>query len=511
MVESKEYILMARRGFFNEALRELAPVVESKGPHAPFVVKSMLAGGRDIRVIHSTAANGPKLVELDELAAREVDRHPDVRRLPVVEYPKPFPIRRLSGESGSFSSASYPICVPRPKPQQGSGVSRSAVTIRVKEKKKGRWVSAGSGLMVTAFSNLAAEIGDEKVTDNSGKVIMRLSGNTIERLYCPKVWGWGAFRKNIPLKSSFDLELEPVSVDFTDCVRRYYGESRFDPRTGVTVGVLDTGVGPHKDLNIVGGLNTVTGEPDDVYQDSDFHGTFVAGLIGSRGNLYPSMRGLAPGVKIRSYRIFGVRVAKSYALMNAIIQAQAQTDQCDILNLSIEDGIYDENLQEAIIGARDNGMLVVVAAGNDGRKAVNYPAAYPGATAVSAMGCEGTFPSGALEETTVNRPPTGTNDPKEFIAAFSNAGDQISVTGLGVGVLSTLPDDQYGSCSGTSFAAPVVTGAVASLLSQNPSIYYMPRNRARSDAIEQLLFNNCITRGFGPRFEGHGMPDPRKV
>lgn len=35
----------------------------------------------------------------------------------------------------------------------------------------------------------------------------------------------------------------------------------------------------------------------------------------------------------------------------------------------------------------------------------------------------------------------------------------------------------------------------------------MPRDRAGLDAIEQLLLANCVKRGFGPRFEGHGMPD----
>jgi subtilisin len=60
-------------------------------------------------------------------------------------------------------------------------------------------------------------------------------------------------------------------------------------------------------------------------------------------------------------------------------------------------------------------------------------------------------------------------------------------------------------------AAPVVAGAAASLLSQNRDIYKMPRNRARSDAIEKLLLVNCIKRGFGPEYEGFGMPDPAKV
>jgi subtilisin len=201
----------------------------------------------------------------------------------------------------------------------------------------------------------------------------------------------------------------------------------------------------------------------------------------------------------------------NYPVIHALLQAQS--DRCDILNLSLEttgERRRDEALEEAIADARDHGMIVVVAAGNDNRDAVDYPAAYPGATAVSAMGREGTFPRRALEEMTVS-PPKGHKDPKEFIASFSNVGEQISVTALGVGVLSTLPGNDWGSCSGTSMAAPVVAGAAACLLSRNPAIYNMARNSARSDAIEQLLIANCVRRGFGPTFEGHGMPDPERV
>jgi hypothetical protein len=83
-------------------------------------------------------------------------------------------------------------------------------------------------------------------------------------------------------------------------------------------------------------------------------------------------------------------------------------------------------------------------------------------------------------------------DPNEFIASFSNVGVQIAIIAPGVGVLSTLPDNGYGACSGTSMAAPVVTGAIASLLSRRPDICGMPRNRARSDAIRQLLIDNFL-------------------
>jgi subtilisin len=294
-------------------------------------------------------------------------------------------------------------------------------------------------------------------------------------------------------------------------VRQYYNQSRFDPATGVTVGVIDSGVGPHVDLNIIGGFNMTRSGGRDDYGDRYGHGTFVAGLIGSKGKRYPKLRGLAPGVWIQAYRVFGGGFgcqAANSAFLNAM--TQAQKDQCDIINLSLEDGSNDDCLKQAITDARDQGMLVVVAAGNDDRKAVNYPAAFPGAIAVSAMGCEGTFPRRASDEAMVEWPPRGKN-PKEFIAAFSNCGNQISASALGIGVLSTLHRNRYGECCGTSMAAPVVAGAAASLLSQNPNIYNMPRNRARSDAIEQLLLKNCIKRGFGPKFEGHGMPDPAKV
>ncbi len=522
MAESKRYILLPRKGLLNVALRELHPgeargLVESKKPQAPVTLKSMLTGGRDIRVIRSVVADGPKLVELDDLAAAEVDRHPDVRRLPVVEYTRRLMNRKPSGQSPALLRANFPNLPPTPTRLPPRGRS-PAVTIRVKEKKGGEWVSVGSDIMVTAF--YSGDYGEEGFTDDSGTVTLNPPGDTIERLYCPQVWGWGAFLKNIRVETSFDLKLEPVSADFTDCVRRYYGygQPRFNPATGVTVGVIDSGVGPHDDINVIGGCNT-TEDPDDDYQDdSDFpHGTFVAGIIGSRGIRFPKLRGLAPGVPIRSYKIFGRMSAGKtidYAIVYAVLHAEMEQDRhppCDILNMSIEDVKNTDFLQETIIDARKHGMLVVASAGNDKRGAVNYPAALPTVIAVSAMGCEGTFPSGAFDEVNVSRPPAGAKARQEFIAAFSNIGDQISVTALGVGVLSTLPENEFGICSGTSFAAPIVTGAAASLLSQRPDIYNMPRNRDRSDAIEKLLADNCVKRGFGPRYEGRGMPDPRKL
>jgi subtilisin family serine protease len=502
MAERKRYILLPREGFLHESLRHLAPVGGTEMSPAPFTVKSTLAGGREVLVIDSIEADGPKLVECDDLAAAEIDRHPDVLRLPVLKYRKPLGLR-----------ASYPLLAPDPVSLPRT--KDPGVVIRVMETKGGNKVPADSGLWVTAFSDYEKKVGDYTTTDYSGEAILQVSG-PIERLFCEKLWTWGAFRKDYPVNPINELELEPLSTNFTDCVRKYYPQSRFKPETGVSVGVIDTGVGPHDDLNVIGGRNVAEGELDhDNYQDVGPHGTFVAGLIGSTGRLFPKLRGLAPGVRIFSYRVFGE--GESGVQIFSLIHAMhyAALDKCDILNLSIESpeegpGLNHVLLQRAIIRARDKGMLVVVAAGNDNRTPVDYPAAFPHVIAVSAMGCKGTFPKGAMENMVVSDDPPGT-DPNEFIASFSNVGEEINVTALGVGVLSTLPGNSFGSCSGTSFAAPVVTGAAASLLSRRPDIYILPRNRARAEKIEQLLFENCIRRGFPPTFEGHGMPDPEMV
>jgi subtilisin len=513
MAKLMQYILLPRRGFAERGF--LAGLPRPVVPDTPSVTRSKLAGRSEFKIIHSIQENGPQLVEMDAVTAREVLSRTQMRAMPVLHYPRPGPKPALLGVRGTSLPYTYAKYTTWPHPQGKSKPSSSKrpakVSITITDR---RGSPKGiSEVMVAAFSDFSLLKGDEEVTGRSGKVDLQLSAKIIERLYCyPPNGYWGAFLEDIPTVDPIKLGLAPLDLRFTDAVRHYYANSRFDSTRGVKVGVIDSGVGPHRDLNVGGGRNCVTGEPDDDYTDLDFHGTHVAGLIGAKGNprgRTPGLRGLAPGVMIYSYRVFSGAGATNYSLLEAIIHARA--DGCDLINLSIEDGPNDPVLQEAIEDARNSGMLVIVSAGNDGRRSVNYPAAYRGATAVSAMGREGTFPEGALEEAQVHRPPNSQVDPKEFIAEFSNVGPEIAVTGLGVGVMSTMPGNRYGLLSGTSMAAPVVTGAAACLLSRNPDIYQMRRDRARSDAIERLLLDNCVPRGFGPEFEGAGLPDPAKV
>src|SRR5262249_44847445 len=191
-------------------------------------------------------------------------------------------------------------------------------------------------------------------TNAQGVVRLALGGAaTVERLYVyPKLRFWGTLKKNVSARRGIDVTLTPVTLDFTDALRYYYGNSPEDAGQGVTVGIVDTGVGPHADLVVAGGMNTVTGEdPNDFGDNGAGHGSHVGGIVAARGTPPQGIRGLAPGVSLRSYRVFGkgAQGASNFAIAKAI--DQAVTDHCDVINLSLGGGPTDPATQSAIVEA----------------------------------------------------------------------------------------------------------------------------------------------------------------
>ncbi len=490
----QQYILLPTRG-----LRSTTAFV-SESTKRFFAEKSVMRGGSSRSAggerprarwheIDSLGADGAKLVEMspDTLPALRADQ-PGLKIVPVVYY-RPAVAPRFVIES---------------RPQAAAGKTAVKIKLKIVSKKDGRPVA---GAVVVAFIDFAERIGAQGTTNSKGEVSLALGGTSkrLERIYIyPEKNFWSALKKNITVTSGTQLALEPVVLTFTDALRYFHGNSSNQIGEGVKVAVIDTGIDTHHpDLKVAGGANTVVGENENDFGDNGVHhGTHVAGIIAACGKPPLGLRGLAPAITLQSYRVFGKNSgeASNYAIIKAIDRAVA--DGCDLINMSLGGGRPDEATMAAIEDARSQGSVVIVAAGNDDRAPVSFPASYSLALAVSAMGRKGTFPKGTTEAGDVAAPYG--KDRKNFVAAFSNIGPEIDLTGPGVGILSTVPGG-YAPMSGTSMACPAVTGLAARLLSKRMELLKMERRQARSEAIVQAILQAARLLGFGPRYEGQGI------
>jgi subtilisin len=311
------------------------------------------------------------------------------------------------------------------------------------------------------------------------------------------------------LTPDLHVAVRPIALDEVDGLRHFYGDAPDGAGAGVKVAVVDTGIAPHPDLVVEGGANLVTGEdPGDFADNGQGHGTHVAGIVAARGTPPSGIGGVAPFVVLRSYRVFGKNEpsASNFAMIKAI--DRAVEDGCDLINLSLgtpSGTPEDPALRSAIEDARERGVVVVAAAGNDGRQPVAFPAASSACVAVSAFGREGTFPADSLQAfEALTAQPRG-DEAENFVANFTNIGLSLELTAPGVGIVSTFPGG-YAVLDGTSMACPAVTGVAALLLARRPDILGAPRNLARAEAITQMLLQSARKLGFGATFEGQGLP-----
>jgi subtilisin len=320
---------------------------------------------------------------------------------------------------------------------------------------------------------------------------------------------WGLYRAQLKLAKGQVLGLKPIDLSADDYLAQLYGGYPVTAGKGVTVGVIDTGIdGTHPDLAVAGGAAFVLAESDaggsgPAAVDGD-HGTHVAGIIASHGAAPSGKRGVAPAATLMSYRVFpnAGGGATNYDIIRAI--DRAVTDGCDLLNLSLGGSERDEAVREAIKDAFDKGVLCFAATGNDGRGPVNYPARWPDAVAVSAIGRRSTFPDDSSEALDVQQP-YSPQDEQVFVAGFSNVGPEVDLAGPGVGIVSTVPGGAYGVMSGTSMACPAIVGAAAALLAKHPKVLAMPRDGERSLAMLRLVNGGAASLGFGRDFEGLGL------
>jgi len=460
--------------------------------HSMFTHTGMLP----VKVVDSIGENKAMLIECapKDLPALRAG-HPSVRILPVV-YFKPAVMRyEVSAKPGIAAVRARAKAAAKP----------GAISITIISSKDDKPVA---GAMVVAFTDFAARTGAQGTTNSRGQVALALEGSSkkIERLYVyPALSFWPALQNNVILKAGTKIQLQPIDLTYVDCVRDLYGGSDLTFGHDVKVGVIDCGVATnHPGLVVQGGQNTVPGEKPGDFGDNgtEGHGTHVAGIIAARGTPPSGIRGVAPAVTLRSYRVFGQgsASASNFAIAKAIDAGVA--DKCDLLNMSLGGGDPDTLTAEALAAAHNAGVVVLAATGNDGRKPVSFPAADSMCQAVSAMGRIGTFPKGTEPEGSVAAP--FGKDKKNFIAEFSNIGPETDLTGPGVGVISTVPGG-YGVMSGTSMATPAETGAAARLLATKPDILRMPRDQNRASAMVAAIAEASKLLGFGAIYEGKGI------
>ncbi|MCM2263982.1 MAG: S8 family peptidase [Desulfuromonadales bacterium] len=214
---------------------------------------------------------------------------------------------------------------------------------------------------------------------------------------------------------------------------------------GVKIAILDSGIdATHPELatSYRGGVNLVYPEsPDSPADDSwDGHGTHVAGILAAADD-GSGVVGIAPAADLYAVKIIG---GSGSGTISDLIAGLEWTiaNQIDIANISLGTNAPSLALEQACQAAFDAGVLMVAAAGNTRNSggAVQYPAAYAPVIAVSA---------------------TAPDDSAVWIAA---AGPKIELAAPGGNIYSTVPGGGYGVLTGTSQAAPHVSGVAALLM-----------------------------------------------
>lgn len=306
---------------------------------------------------------------------------------------------------------------------------------------------------------------------------------------------------------------------------RVMGLNRFSESLGegIRVGVIDTGVGPHPYLSHVRSAGAFEngkhlrdpGSSNDVTE----HGTHVAGLIGARP---PSdskdFAGIAPGVDLVAARIYqggGPPMQESGTTTNGdvaqAILTLARDEECDLINLSSGGPMRSIIEADRINAALNRGTLVICSVGNGSGPPVLYPAAEQNAVAVSAVGPTGGIPSGVLDNFSYPTLADRYSVAGFFAPTFISIGPETKCTGPGVGIVSTVPsrptdEAPYVAMSGTSMAAPAVTGALAAILSRDSTYLALPRTRERSSYALRVLGSAIRTLGLNFQYQGFGMP-----
>ena len=268
-----------------------------------------------------------------------------------------------------------------------------------------------------------------------------------------------------PIVFSEPTEVTPNDKDYGT---QYYLKAVNAPKAwGITtgnsflVGVLDTGVdNNHPDLK---GKATSGTDNDSIdLNDTIGHGTEVSGIIAANTNNSQGIAGVSWNTKIVALKItdeFGQ--ARVSNVVNALDQAYEKNVK--IVHISLSTNQFSQTLKNAIAQAQSRGLLVISTSGNSGVEELRYPAAFDGVIGVGAV---------------------DNNNQLEF---YSTTGEHLDLVAPGEQIYTTSLDSSYSKVTGTSFAAPQVSGAAALIWSIAPDL--------TNNEVREILTNSADDLG----------------
>ena len=244
--------------------------------------------------------------------------------------------------------------------------------------------------------------------------------------------------------------------------------------TDVIVGVVDTGIDyTHSDIKDQMWVNDNPGPDNDIYganfvvtndqtpaqylslkgdpKDDHGHGTHCAGVIGAAHNGEGTV-GINPHIRLMALKFLS---ADGSGDLNGAVNAitYGVDHGAKVLSNSWGGGPYSKALEDAISYAKDRGVLFVAAAGNEYNNNDSTP----------------TYPASYKLDNIIAVAATDSSDNK---ADFSNFGLSVHIAAPGVDIISTILNGGYEKMSGTSMAAPHVSGAAALLLAAEPTLTF---------------------------------------
>ena len=247
--------------------------------------------------------------------------------------------------------------------------------------------------------------------------------------------------------------------------------------SGVAVAEIDSGIdSTHPDLagNVVLYKNYI--DPLLPPTDGYGHGTHVAGIIAAMRNNAIDGAGTAPRAKVYAFKVLDEN-GDGDDVTVAVAIRDAADSPCKIISMSLGGPTESPAMADAVSYARSRGALVIAATGNSGSSAPSYPAAIPGVIGV-----------GAVDRYNERWP-------------YSSYGSlNCDIVAPGVDVLSTWwPGGGTQTLTGTSMAAPFVSGSAALVWARNPSL--------DATAVANLLQGTAQDLGTPgvDQFYGHGL------